>query len=268
MNDSLLSLRLRLKTAFNALHSVTIADLQDLKWSLRQQIFLNIFANATLLADPYETMLTLQEKRDAQFARWKSSGATITKETKMEYEMEFRTGFMSAVLKGLERIRWPPSMEAFSDPMNDLLHAKDVIYDAIDFLLNVLYPMNLPSTPGNRTTPTKSNLETPKDGGNLSSQSPLALKSPPSPEKSTISKSYGKMDVFTGDQQNSQHHISNMPDLSLSSLNIDMGSISQRAPLHAPPSQAIVAPVQDERLVDLLMYQNQILTSQLYDLKV
>ena len=59
------------------------------------------------------------------------------RDERIESETNFRHKFMRIVLKGLERLRWPPSLEAFSDPLDNLFHDNDTFYNAIEFLLEV-----------------------------------------------------------------------------------------------------------------------------------
>ena len=44
---------------------------------------------------------------------------------------------MRLVLQGLERLRWPPSLVAFSDPLDSLVNDNDTFYNAIEYILEV-----------------------------------------------------------------------------------------------------------------------------------
>lgn len=164
MSGNLTNLRLRLKNTFASFQSLTLADLQDLKWSLRQLIFIEIFQESKLLDEVSEQLQNLSDKREKQLSKWKSAGQSIPKEEKLEFEREYRTSFMSEVLKGLEYTKWPPSLIPFADPMDDLLHNKITAYDAVNHLLNVLFPSSVPpSVPRKRSTPTKQNVSSSPD---------------------------------------------------------------------------------------------------------
>lgn len=215
MSSNLTQLRLRLKSNFPAFGNLTLADLQELKWSLRQLIFIEIFKSSNLLNESTEQLLNLGERREKKVAQWKAAGKSIDKDERLEFERDYRTSFMAVVLKGLEQTRWPPSQVPFADPMDDLLHNKETLLDSINHLLNTLYPSSVPpSAPPKRSTPSKASLHQEEDEEELSDSGhehtpprPGSTKATPrdtndsfhqpmdTATSSSISKRFGKMDV-------------------------------------------------------------------------
>jgi len=54
-----------------------------------------------------------------------------------EYETSFRTNFLRKILDCLVKLRWPPSLVAFSDPLTDLFHDSATCHNAMEFFLQV-----------------------------------------------------------------------------------------------------------------------------------
>jgi hypothetical protein len=204
-----------LKSNFSAFGNLTLADLQELKWSLRQLIFIEIFRSSHLLNESTEQLMNLGERREKKVAQWKAAGKSVDKEERLEFERDYRTSFMTVVLKGLEQSRWPPSQVPFADPMDDLLHNKETLLDAVNHLLNTLFPSSAPpSAPPKRSTPSKTPVRQ-QDNDEEQSDSeqehtpprPGSTKATPrdnhdsfnnlmeTSTASSISKRFGKMDV-------------------------------------------------------------------------
>lgn len=160
--------------------------------------------------------MNLGERREKKVAQWKAAGKSVDKEERLEFERDYRTSFMTVVLKGLEQSRWPPSQVPFADPMDDLLHNKETLLDAINHLLNTLFPSSAPpSAPPKRLTPTKTPVRQPDDDEEEPSDSdqehtpprPGSTKATPRENHdsfnnpmevstaSSILKRFGKMDV-------------------------------------------------------------------------
>lgn len=59
------------------------------------------------------------------------------REVRAEYETTFRTNFLRKVLDCLTKLKWPPSLEAFSDPLSDLFHDAATCHNAMEYLLRV-----------------------------------------------------------------------------------------------------------------------------------
>lgn len=145
------SLRFKLMAVFPALQNVTLNDLDDMKWNVKQQIFSNLFGSSVLLEEFSNELHLLLESKDLQYGIWRRS-REVSREEKMEYERNFRTEYMRSVLKGLVQVKWPPALQAFSDPIDDLLHDRNTCLDAIHYLLAVTQPKFLPELPSQQPT--------------------------------------------------------------------------------------------------------------------
>jgi len=72
----------------------------------------------------------------------KQGNATpIDREARLEAERIYRTSFMRIILAGLTKLRWPPALEAFSDPLDSLLHDRAVILSAFSYILKFGTPV-------------------------------------------------------------------------------------------------------------------------------
>lgn len=158
------SLRFKLMAAFPALQNITLNDLDNMKWNMKQQIFSNLFDSSVLLEEFSNELHLLLESKDLQYGIWRRS-REVSREEKMEYERKFRTEYMRAVLKGLVQVKWPPALQAFSDPIDDLLHDQNTCLDAIHFLLAVSQPKSLsdPSAQQSHDRPSSSSSARPKN---------------------------------------------------------------------------------------------------------
>jgi hypothetical protein len=161
--EHLTIIRLRLKSLFASFQNLTQNDLLELKWNLRIQIFAELLGNHSIGQEATEDYEALIEQRHNQYSIWKKNPDQVSKEKKQEFEIEFRTNFMSIVLKILERIKWPTAMIPFSDPMHDLLHTKEIIYDAISFMLQILYPSKIQEKSSQQRTQEQNQQQTEND---------------------------------------------------------------------------------------------------------
>ena len=62
---------------------------------------------------------------------------SANKELVTEEEIEFRTSFLRIVLAALTKLRWPPALEPFGDPIGSLFYDNTVVLDAYKYILNV-----------------------------------------------------------------------------------------------------------------------------------
>jgi hypothetical protein len=61
----------------------------------------------------------------------------LPREQRKESEMYYRAQFVRVVVNGLESIRWPPALEAFADPLVDLMNDKKTFLSAVNFVIKV-----------------------------------------------------------------------------------------------------------------------------------
>lgn len=154
-------LRSSLQHACSELRNLTDAELLEAKWLTKKKVFQQLLAAAPCLHEHNEDLIDLNEQRCEESADQKRNGAS--KEERIESESAFRTKFMRIVLAGLTALKWPPSQEAFSDPLDALFNEAGVFHDAALFILQVGVPgaldrrrEKLPSSPPPATkTPPK-----------------------------------------------------------------------------------------------------------------
>ena len=132
------SLRSLLQHTCNDLQNLTNADLQEGKWLTKRNVLQNIISSSPSLSNENDELVDLTEERNRESSIQKKGGSS--REVRIEAETEYRTKFMRIVLGGLTRLRWPPSLEAFSDPMDALLHDNSSFLNALEFLLRVAIP--------------------------------------------------------------------------------------------------------------------------------
>ena len=120
------------------LRNLTVNDLSEGKWSTKKIVFLALFSCCPSLEDEFYQMEDLIEKRDIGIQDSKASNAP--KEKRLEAEQQFRTNFMRVVLVGLTRLRWPPTLEAFSDPIDVLFNDNSAVLESFTFVLKVGIP--------------------------------------------------------------------------------------------------------------------------------
>eukprot|EP01035_Chromulina_nebulosa_P034647 gene34647-46506_t len=110
-------------------------------------IFSELIGNCSSLKDQNTDLLNLldQESRNQRIpsneikvAVAKKVGRKSTnKEFVTDEEIEFRTSFLRIVLAALTKLRWPPALEPFGDPIGSLFNDNAVVLDAYKFILNV-----------------------------------------------------------------------------------------------------------------------------------
>lgn len=135
---SLNKLRSRLAFATPDLQNLTVKDLEDCLWSTKQRLVMALFQDSVQLEDEQQKIADLLEAKSAKIVQWKK--AAVTKDERVAYESSFRQHFLQVMLDGLEKLRWPPAMEAFSNPLPALSDDKAVFLSAVDFILSVLHP--------------------------------------------------------------------------------------------------------------------------------
>jgi hypothetical protein len=99
---------------------------------------INIIFTQTTFKKRYENN-SLNEKRQRELAQEKRALAngTIDAESRKENEMLNRTKYLRIIINGLTRLRWPPALEAFSDPLHDLMNDRDTFISALLYIHKV-----------------------------------------------------------------------------------------------------------------------------------
>lgn len=137
----LTSLRSVLQHHCPDLQNLTTSDLQDCKWPTKKKVFTALVTTSSVLQEQSEELAALNDDRNAESAFQKKQG--VAREDRVESEMGYRTKFMRIVLSGLTKLRWPPTQEAFSDPIDLLFNDDTSFIDAVRFISQV----GLPSMP-------------------------------------------------------------------------------------------------------------------------
>jgi hypothetical protein len=127
------------------LKSLTIVDLEECKWPTKMKIFTSIIEICPSLAEEYSSLLDLAEKHRlfsneiVALVKQQPMNASI-RENRKEAESTFRTDYMRIVLNCLVKLRWPPGLEAFSDPLQDLFDNTAICHEAMAYILEVGVP--------------------------------------------------------------------------------------------------------------------------------
>ncbi len=154
------------------LSNITVADLEECKWSVKKIIFLNLISKSPPLNDIKESLDRIQEHRSRELKQLKLSQAV--REERVESEKIYRSRFIRCVVMGLEKLEFPPAIAPFADLATDLFEEVQLVRSAMAFLLEVgvglkyeLYSAPTSSSSSNArqkslvsTSPTSRNMET------------------------------------------------------------------------------------------------------------
>lgn len=156
MNLDLQVLRTQLQHACEDLRVLSSNDLAEGRWKIKKMIFSELLANSLSLKDYNEELQNLLErdskrserilsKRDTtpnidQTKNSSTKRSSRQKELVSDEEMEFRTSFLRIVIAALTKLRWPPALEAFSDPIDSLFNDNMAVLDAYKYILTVGFP--------------------------------------------------------------------------------------------------------------------------------
>jgi hypothetical protein len=130
-------LRSRLSHAIDELHSLTTQDLVECKWAVVHRIFLHLFEKSPCLREYSDRINDLTESRNIELKSQRAAAVGAAPEKRLEWKQgsaTFKTNFMRVVIDGLSYLRWPPSLVAFSDPLELLLADPK---DAIAYILEI-----------------------------------------------------------------------------------------------------------------------------------
>eukprot|EP01031_Cornospumella_fuschlensis_P032340 gene32340-39110_t len=261
---NLTRLRSKLSYACPDLQTLTLKDLEEFPWTTKQRLCLALFQDSHLLQEKHQRLQMLIEEKSLTLANWKKLlPNAIKKEEKKEYEHQFRHRFLQIFVEGLEELKWPPALEAFSNPIASLQSDNSVFHNAVDFLVSVIYPAS--------------------DG--IASRHPALEEIPPSSGKKEKRPSSAvetvRGDIVTSSSPRPNHHQPQHIEESMQNIS----SISEQASYMAPSSAmsrkssaqstrvgigAAEAPkylTQESRLVQMLQMQNEELTRRLATLE-
>lgn len=143
------SLKLKLQAISSELSNLTIRDLDELKWMQKQIIISKLFHSSKFLNYFATELDDIDLERQSRLCEIKQQRLSENdlKLKKREVESMFRTSYMRVFLKGLEKQRWPPSLEAFSDPLSEIMESNSKFLQALDFLLTIELPNVHPASP-------------------------------------------------------------------------------------------------------------------------
>ncbi|RYH19963.1 hypothetical protein EON65_25065 [archaeon] len=208
--------RLRSKLAFACpdLQTLTLKDLEECAWCTKQRVCLALFQDSHLLQDKHQRLQELIEEKSATLTNWKKlPPTTIKKEEKKEYEHQFRHRFLQIFIEGLEESKWPPALEAFSNPISSLQSDTSVFHHAADFLVSVIYPTSEHTANGHPA---------------LEEMTPSSARK----EKRAVSSvETSKVDIVTSAAPHTQHHTQHTED-SVQHINV----VSEQTAYMAPSS--------------------------------
>lgn len=139
MADHISQLRSRLRFTSDEFKNIINADLIDLKWKTFQMILIGMFVICPALEKEAEELQSLYDRRQKASSMERAAGVGRTDRNQAEHE--YRLAFSQCVLDGLIKLEWPVAMVAFSNPLKDLMEDNTVKLGAIEFLVNVLNPL-------------------------------------------------------------------------------------------------------------------------------
>lgn len=154
-------LRSRLCYAVEELQFLTTQELAECNWTIIQRVFSILFEKSRSLREYSDRIGDLMETRNVELQNRKM--APENKNGWKDKNANFKTSFMRIIIDGLSYLRWPPSLVAFSDPLEKLLSdPKDAIAFVLEFGIEVevtrhtrLKKNDLPSSPVSRKTITE-----------------------------------------------------------------------------------------------------------------
>eukprot|EP00981_Chlorochromonas_danica_P012172 scaffold4592_cov169-Ochromonas_danica.AAC.8 len=146
------------------LQNLTVKEVEDCSWSFRLRTMSTLLREAGAgLAEEAQSLEALAEARQATHSSWRQSSTSlsVSKEVRQEYERDYRLRCHTLFLQSLEKMRWPPALEAFSNPLRDLQDETRVFLEATAFLVEILFAHRLPARRPSTTTTSSSSSTTP-----------------------------------------------------------------------------------------------------------
>ena len=129
-------LRSELRFLSDECKNLVAGDLADIKWKTFQMIIVTLFGLCPALAACSDEIAQLQELRQRELSSERTASAS--REDRQKSERAFRVDLCQRLLRGLEILKWPPAVTAFSNPLNDLLEENEVKLNAIEFLVQIV----------------------------------------------------------------------------------------------------------------------------------
>ena len=125
-------LRSRLSNTFSELQFLSTQELDECKWPVIQRVFSLLFEKSASLRQYSEQIFDLTDLRNQELQRRRTNSEN--REHWKDSNANFKTGFLRIIIDGLSLLRWPPSLVAFSDPLEAVLsNPKDAIAYLLEF---------------------------------------------------------------------------------------------------------------------------------------
>ena len=251
--EDLQHLRTQLQHTCEELRILSAADLLEGRWKIKKLIFSELIGNCPSLRDQNTDLLNLLDQEGNNNrqnflanASKKVGRKSAHKELVTEEEIEFRTCFLRIVLAALTKLRWPPALEPFGDPIGSLFNDNAVVLDAYKYFLNVGFSTSAKLAPPklSSATPHTERLENKIEVVPTMQNKSSSIKS-----NSLLSELDSLM------EDNSSSHSKPTPLTQRSDMNISDNS-------YCPPSSQQVTVQAFEKL----QYHNELLSNQLSSL--
>jgi hypothetical protein len=105
-----------------------------MKWKTFLLLVLGLFPLVPSLREAFHELGEMLERRSKEVTLERTAGSD--RKDRIASEQAHRRAVHECVLRGLEALRWPPAMQAFSNPLQDLIDDPFVKLNAIDYLLS------------------------------------------------------------------------------------------------------------------------------------
>ena len=220
------SLRSHLQHACPDLRNLTNGELEECKWLTKKKVFVNLLASSRLLQDHHEQLVDLNEERNAESSLMKRENTS--REIRLESETVYRTKFMRIVLSALTRLKWPPSLEAFADPLDSLFNDPATFRDAAQFLLKVAIPVTSQTMADDNDVSHSKPPPRPKSGSRRSQAMDASVDgtNPFDTSLSALSHDLSDMDI------SAQKTKAGVSDSMISSFGYEQSNFTPRTPHH------------------------------------
>jgi hypothetical protein len=120
---------------------LTLQDIKECNWKTQKSIFSCILLSSPRYRDPYgSAIMTLDESRSRKLGFLRN--IPESREDRKQIEADYRHSFLNVVLNACSEMAWPPTKEAFSNPL--ALLTDDIQYklSAMSHLLDCGFPTN------------------------------------------------------------------------------------------------------------------------------
>lgn len=138
MSDKVSRLCSRLRFASDDFRNLVSTDLSELKWKTFQMVCVGLFQLLPALSEESNKLQTYVARRQKELGIERAEG--LTRSERVEAEQDHRTRLSRCILEGLEKLRWPPTQLAFSNPLQTLMEDYESKIDAVEYLLDIIQP--------------------------------------------------------------------------------------------------------------------------------